>query len=125
MLTTALFSAAGCGATRANPGALTDADNGKTATVNVGETLVIELGGNPSTGYTWEVKDLDIQIFQQVGDIGFRPASSTPMVGQGGTQILTLKALKSGTTPLTLVYHRPWETGVAPLETYTVTVTVK
>ncbi len=38
---------------------------------------------------------------------------------------LTFKALQAGTATLTLVYHRPWETGVEPIDTFTVTVTVR
>ncbi len=103
---------------------LTAADNAGKAEVQVGGQIVITLDGNPSTGYTWEVKDLDTTMFEQVGDPSF--SSSNPgLVGSGGTLTLTFKALKAGTAPLTLVYHRPWETGVDPTDPFTVTVTVK
>ena len=123
VLAIALFFAAGCGPSKAGT-TLTDADNGRTVTVNAGETLVVKLGGNPSTGYTWEAKDLDAHMLQQVGEPGFE-SFSPGLVGAGGTLTLTFKALKPGTTTLTLVYHRSWETNVAPLQTFTVTVTVQ
>ena len=103
---------------------LTTSDKGSQVDVNVGQQIVIALDGNPSTGFTWEAKDLDTTMFEEVGDPAF--TSSNPgSVGSGGTLTLTFKALKAGTSNLTLIYHRPWETGVAPIDTFTVTLTVK
>jgi inhibitor of cysteine peptidase len=103
---------------------LTAKDNGSQVYVKVGGQMVITLDSNPSTGYTWEAKDLDTSMFEQVGDPMF--SSSNPgLVGSGGTLTLTFKSLKAGTAALKLVYHRPWETGVDPIDTFAVTVTVK
>ena len=103
---------------------LTTSDNGTKVNAFVGQELVITLAGNPSTGYTWEPKDLDPSMFLQVGETQF--TSSDPnLVGSGGTQTLTLRTLKTGTVTLTLVYHRPWETGVAPADTFSVVLLVK
>jgi predicted secreted protein len=52
-------------------------------------------------------------------------SSNPELVGSGGTITLTFKVLKTGTGTLNLVYHRPWETGVEPINTYTTTITVK
>jgi inhibitor of cysteine peptidase len=129
---TLLFSAAACSGAvplstpTSASNALTEANNGKTVTLKVGETLVVRLASNPSTGYTWETKDLDTQMLEQVGEAAFESPETPPdLVGAGGTLVLTFKALEPGTTTLTLVYHRPWETDVAPLQTFSVTVTVK
>ena len=103
---------------------LTAADKGSQVEVKVGDQIVISLDANPSTGYTWEPKDLDTTMFEQVGDPVF--SSSNPsLVGSGGTLTLTFKTLKAGTVNLTLVYQRPWETGVDPIDTYAITVNVK
>jgi inhibitor of cysteine peptidase len=99
-------------------------DNGKTIQVKAGDQITIALEGNPSTGYTWEAADLDTSMFQQVGEIQFQ-GSNPGLVGSGGTLTLTFATLQAGTAPLTLVYHRPWETNVAPQSTFTVTVIVK
>jgi inhibitor of cysteine peptidase len=85
---------------------------------------VVELDGNPSTGYTWEAKDLDDSMIQQVGEAEFQ-SSNPGLIGAGGTLTLKFKTLKVGTTSLTLVYHRPWETGVKPLSSFTTMITVK
>jgi len=111
----------GCGPVQTQ---LSAADNGKTVEVKAGDQIVIALEGNPSTGYTWEAKDLDASMFQQVGETEFK-SSNPGLIGAGGTLTLTFKTLKAGTSALTLIYHRPWETDVAPVNTFMVNVTVK
>jgi inhibitor of cysteine peptidase len=98
-------------------------DDGGQIEVNSGDLITISLAGNPSTGYTWEAKDLDTTMFELVGEPEF--VSDNPdLVGAGGTLTLTFKALQAGTATLNLVYHRSWE-DVDPVETFSVTVTVK
>jgi inhibitor of cysteine peptidase len=111
----------GCGSVQTQ---LSAADNSKTVEVKAGDQIVIALEGNPSTGYTWEAKDLDASMFQQVGETEFK-SSNPGLIGAGGTLTLTFKTLKAGTSALTLIYHRPWETDVAPVNTFMVNVTVK
>ncbi|MGA2490020.1 MAG: protease inhibitor I42 family protein [Anaerolineales bacterium] len=116
-----LVITAGC---RYKQAKLTSADNGKTVSVKAGEKIIVILDGNPSTGYTWEAKDLDRAMLQQVGEATFK-SGNPGLVGAGGTLTLTFKTLRAGTTALELIYHRPWETDVKPLGTFVVNVTVK
>jgi len=58
-----------------------------------------------------------------VGETHFT-SDSHNLVGTGGTQSLTFKALQAGTTTLTLVYHRPLES-FQLIDTFSVTLTVK
>jgi inhibitor of cysteine peptidase len=103
---------------------LNSSANNSTLDVKIGQPVVINLEGNPSTGYTWEAKDLDTGMFQQVGQVEFKSARPG-LLGSGGTQTLTFKALKAGSGKIELVYHRPWETDIAPTKTFTLTVNVK
>jgi inhibitor of cysteine peptidase len=121
MLAALILFSTGCGPKAIT---LTGANNGKAITVNTGEAFLVKLEGNPTTGYTWEAKDLDTQMLEQVGEAAFE-SSNPSLVGAGGTLTLTFKALKPGVTTLTLVYHRSWETDVPPAETFTLQVTVK
>lgn len=122
LLAVLFFSMTACSAAKQID--LTAANNGSRVDINVGGLIVISLEGNPSTGYTWETSNLDSTILKQVGDAAF--ISSDPsLMGSGGTLALTFEALKAGTTTLTLVYHRPWETDVDPIDTFTVTVVSK
>ncbi len=103
---------------------LTEAENGQTVEINVGEQFSVTLEANPSTGYSWEAMDLDPAMLEQVGEPEFK-GSNPGLIGSGGSLKLTFTASQAGTTTLTLVYHRPWETDVEPLSTYIVTLVVK
>ncbi len=97
---------------------LTDVDNGNEIEVKKGQSLVISLDSNPTTGYTWElVEQPDGQILQQVGEeLEFKPESDR--IGAGGTQTIRFDVVGVGQTALKIVYHRPWETDVAPERIY-------
>ena len=114
----------GCGSTQSAKIRITKVDEGKTIEVKAGGEIVVELEGNPSTGYTWETKDLDFSLLQQIGETAFK-SSNPGLIGSGGTLTLIFKALKAGKATLILIYHRPWETKVAPQSTFIVTIAVK
>lgn len=102
---------------------LTETDAGKSIDLKVGDTLQITLAGNPTTGYTWEALPLDPEILSQQDDPSFQADSNA--VGSGGKLTLTFQAVTAGKARLELVYRRSWETGVAPLQTFEVEVTVR
>ena len=120
-LMSVLLSLTGCGYGKTK---LTKSDNGKTIKVKAGLLIVVELEGNPSTGYIWEAKDLDGRILQQVGEAKFKSVNPG-LVGAGGTLTLTFKTLMAGKINLTLIYHRPWEKNVEPQSLYNVTILIK
>lgn len=97
-------------------------DNGKKVMVSVGDTLGLGLPSNPSTGYTWEVAEIDEKLLHQVGEIEFAPESD--LLGAPGTQLLRFEAVGAGQTTLTLIYHRPWEKGMEPAREFSVQVVV-
>jgi inhibitor of cysteine peptidase len=100
---------------------LTAADNGSTIELKEGQVVSITLEANPTTGYTWEiVEPFNEQIIRQVGEIEFKPESEA--IGAGGVQIIRFEVVNAGQTTLKLVYHRPWETDVEPLETFSIQV---
>ncbi len=97
--------------------------NGQTITVKNGETIMVSLTGNPTTGFNWSAADLDTTILAQQGDAAFKADSN--LIGAGGMVTLTFKAVGTGTTTLTLNYLRSWETAVAPQKVFSVTVVVE
>ena len=103
--------------------ALTAEDNGTQINIEEGQTITIMLEGNPTTGYTWDVADGTGAVLRQVGETEYEAESD--LIGAGGVQTLRFEAVEAGETELSLVYHRPWETNVEPLETFTVRVVVK
>lgn len=99
-------------------------DDGREVQFKKGQTLVVTLEANPTTGYTWEVAEpLDEQVLRQTGEPEFKAESEA--LGAGGVQILRFEAVNAGQTTLKLVYHRPWEKDVEPLETYPIEVVVR
>jgi len=119
-LTLALFS--GCGTNGTN---LTDADNGKQITVTSGDVVTVTLVSNPTTGYSWQVMEIDNAILVQDGDPEYKQSpGSEGLVGAGGTETFRFKAVGTGETKLGLGYMRPWES-VQPIETFSVQVTVQ
>jgi inhibitor of cysteine peptidase len=120
LLTTIL--AAGCGPT--GEVGFDMADNGRQIEVEVDQILVISLESNPTTGFGWELVEPEDPILQLMGEAEFQPSESKEIVGAGGTQIFHFKAVGIGQTTLTLVYRRPWEEGVDPLETFRLHVIV-
>lgn len=94
----------------------------QTVDVRVGQQLVVSLPGNPTTGFTWEVAQIDESILSQDGATTFQPDSSA--IGAGGTITLRFETKAAGESPLTLIYHRPFEPNTPPAQTFSVTVQV-
>jgi len=121
LMAIALTAISGCAAQAAL--ALEAKDNGNQIDVQKGQTITIKLEANPTTGYTWEVVESEGAILRQVGETEYEAESD--LIGAGGVQTLLFEAVEAGEIELRLVYHRPWETDVEPLETFSVQVTVK
>lgn len=115
----------GAGDTLPAAGELTVTASGPAA-LKVGQTLVVTLSSNPSTGYSWTVSTApDSAVLTQEGDITYTPSNpDVVMPGSGGSETVRFTATAAGTTKLVLDYRRPWETDVPPVETVTIDVTV-
>ena len=96
--------------------------SGSTVSLNVGARLIVRLGSNASTGYEWEVTELDTTVMENTGR-SFVRACIIPMPGCGGTDAWEFTAVSAGTTDLRMIYHRPWE-DVEPARVFELTVTV-
>ena len=94
---------------------VSDADNDGSVDLNTGDVLVVELPANLTTGYRWEVGQVNNNLLRPVADIEFQASSSR--VGAPGTQTLRFDAVASGNAILRLVYRRPWES-VPPLQSF-------
>jgi inhibitor of cysteine peptidase len=106
------------------PEILTEKNDGMTVNLKPGDTLVVQLQGNPSTGYTWEPENKNLKILTMVGEPEFISQNKN-VVGSAGVITLQFKAVTVGQEPLKLIYHRSWEKDVAPLQTFTVSIVVK
>jgi inhibitor of cysteine peptidase len=101
--------------------------NGGQVDTRKGDVLVVPLDSNPTTGYHWEVSEVDTNILKQKGEPEYTPnsAANPPVIGAGGKQTFRFDVVGTGETTLKLVYRRSWEKDVAPAQTYTVQVTAR
>lgn len=102
---------------------ISEQDAGKTIELKTGDTLIVSLEGNMTTGFSWIPAAQKPALLEQVGDVTVTPASDA--VGAPGKIILTFKATEKGQATLHLDYKRSWEENVAPEKTFEVTVVVK
>jgi inhibitor of cysteine peptidase len=102
---------------------VTKAEADKTVTAAPGQTLVVVLDANPSTGYTWSVASAP-EFLKSEGEPAFTSGAKQGEVGAGGKQTLKFTVTAAGMGDLSLSYSRPWES-VAPAETFMVQVESK
>jgi inhibitor of cysteine peptidase len=104
---------------------LTAGEDGQEIRIEQEDTLLVVLESNPSTGYQWEVTEIDPSILELTDDTYHPDADSAMGVGAAGTQRLTFKPAGEGRTHLALAYRRSWETEVEPADTFAVDIKVK
>ncbi len=106
------------------PNVLPDTTNpSQPITANLGETFDIVLVSNPTTGYRWNlVKELDTNTIQLVGQdyLPQRPI----LVGSGGVDVWTFRAVKAGDTTIVFGYYPPGN-NTEPSETVTFSIHVE
>ena len=91
--------------------------------VAVEREFSVTLPSNPTTGYHWELAaPLAEGIVKLVNSTYQAPA--TGLLGAGGEEIWTFKAVGRGETVIELKYVRPWEKDVAPADRASFRVTV-
>ena len=101
-------------------------DDGSQIELVEGQILVVTLGANPSTGYTWEVLEIDPAVLQQVGEAEFQ-SKDVPegFVGAGGQMTFRFQAVSAGQTSFRMVYRRPWEAAEDPVFYFSLQVVVR
>ncbi len=91
-------------------------------TLGLGQSKVITLSENPSTGYSWRIDTEGSEGLDHVAisDLGHKRGAAMP--GAPGAHSWRVKALSAGGVTIKFDYQRPWEP--APVETRAVSVTV-
>jgi inhibitor of cysteine peptidase len=97
-------------------------DDGTTVDLSEGDTLEVQLEGNPTTGFNWQVAEtIDTAVLEQDGDPTFD--ADAELAGSPGVVTLRFKAVGSGSSPLNLEYKAVAGDGAAEA-TYSLTVNV-
>ena len=109
-------------ATARRPRVLDWANNGKTISIRNGESVVVKLRGNASTGYFWRVKAVRGGL-RQIGRTTYvNDVTVTPTVGQPGTSTSRFLAAGNGQGSVELEYVGP---GHVIAKTFKVTINVR
>jgi inhibitor of cysteine peptidase len=96
--------------------------NGNSVSLERGDTLVVRLAGNATTGYAWRIASAPRSL-RKLGSSYLVRKTTPPLVGRGGTYVFRFAA-RPGHGTLRLIYQRPWEKRTPPLRTFTLRVSV-
>lgn len=102
---------------------LTQADQGKTISAQIGAQVTISLSENPTTGYRWAVDKVDAQYIELKSSDYVLPSSTG--VGGGGTRHLTFALKKNGTAQLKLKLWRDWEGDASVTERFALNFVIR
>lgn len=100
---------------------MTQLEAGRTLQVAQGDTVVVCLAENPSTGYRWYFDATG--ALTPVGDEYASGAAALP--GAAGERRLRFNAWAAGRHALSGALRRGWETGVAPQAAFSVVIEVR
>ena len=96
-------------------------DSGSDVTLEVGQRMDVYLDSNASTGFEWELEELDTSVLEHTDTVYH--GCVVPMPGCPDSQTWKFIAVSPGSTDLRLIYHQPW-LDVDPERTFELTVTV-
>ena len=89
-----------------------------------GQTLMINLPSNPTTGFRWIVVKAAPGVLKSMGPEVYTNPEDAGMVGSGGKSTWRFRAYQAGQDALLMQYQRPWEQGVAPAKTFACEISV-
>lgn len=87
----------------------------------VGESLVISIPANPTTGYMWEIEFCDSRL--EFSKLPYHRLSGK--IGGGGVQEFKITARQAGDFEIRFILKRPWETEAKEIRIYRISVKQK
>jgi inhibitor of cysteine peptidase len=101
---------------------LSQADSGTVLTLKRGQTLILCLDENSTTGYRWSLPALDTEVLELKSDEINLP--SNPGIGSGSQRVFTFQANNPGRVKLQLKNLREWVGDESTIEEFQVSVQV-
>ena len=88
-----------------------DADSPSIIFVKQNQDMLLQFGGNPTTGYRWKVELIpqDTSVLKLTDGIYVPQKNRKKKVGYGGTYKFTIKAVNKGEAQIKCIYSRSWE----------------
>jgi len=102
---------------------INEKSNGQTVEMKVGEILQVGLSSDPINGYGWTVERIDPAYLESFNKDQYTPVGQDEVAG--GTQVMSFKALKPGTTSLGLTYQKTAGGGVSLPKEFQIIVDIK
>ena len=99
---------------------ITEGHNGGVVTARVGDSVLLKLGENPTTGFRWSLSAMDSHLLALTGD-EFQPASAG--IGGGGLRVFRFLTRSTGTAGIEVRLGRSWESG-DPKDLFRMRITV-
>jgi inhibitor of cysteine peptidase len=99
-----------------------ETDSQSTAYAIVGDTIIVELKENPTTGYSWNMtysKGLKL-----TEDAFLETSTNVTLVGAGGSHMWTFEVTETGEQNISAIYKRPWEETTGNENSYELTIQV-
>jgi len=97
-------------------------DNGALVEVRCGAKITIELNENPTTGYRWMIRSVDEAFLIPEGDEFLPPKQKSP--GAGGLRRFFFRGKHAGSTDLTLINKRAWQSDDQAIGTFKLAIRI-
>ena len=97
-------------------------DNGALVQVRRGTKITIELNENPTTGYRWMISSIDEVFLVPEGDAFLPRDPKSP--GAGGLRRFFFRAKGTGSTALTLINKRAWQSDEQAVGTFKLAIRI-
>ena len=94
-------------------------------TLRAGSVVKVTVASNPTTGFKWGLANISAPAVIALNGESEYVLPDSAALGAGGQEIWTFKALKRGTSSISLAYSRPWEGGTKAERTVDIYITVK
>jgi len=101
---------------------LGEQDNGAVLKLQPGDQVAVTLRGNPTTGYTWDLAAISVDILAP--ELEPKYVRDSELLGAGGKYTFRFTAQSRGYTTVILAYLRTWEKGVPPAKIFTLAADV-
>lgn len=94
------------------------------AKLHNGQTLILSLPSNPTTGYRWAIQDSAGGVLRALGPEVYSNPEDAGVVGAAGVSTWRFQAFTNGTGRLRLTSQQPWAPEVLPVDTFDCAISV-
>ena len=101
-----LFTLIGCFTTTIT---IKENDQKEKYIIKKGDNIEIVLNANPSTGYKWQVVNIDNSKLKIVDETYISKKVNRDIVGSGGNKVYLFSVIDKGNTIIEFEYFRPFE----------------